>query len=276
MIHPTVLYLTLSLALLIIAVIVHVRSSNLSLAISPAVSIIAIILPIVGFLNTACYPGFRRATKSSPNRVAQLGPLVVQVLQALITTILATLLLERAVPSDVTNCMMENQWMSMFRAHDAGSIRRIQDAFDCCGLNSVRDRAYPFPGTAPSNCAATYGRRTACREPWQGALQTTALADFVVVVGVGVIQIMGLFIVKEGANWRNAWGVNRSGEGNQHHESRRPLLIDRERDVVEEEEEAEPDRPDRESQGYGSLNVNDAGPRVVPSSVVVERNNWTE
>ncbi|KAJ4003299.1 hypothetical protein NW752_012245 [Fusarium irregulare] len=274
MIHPTVLYLILSLVLLIIAVVVHVRSSNLSLAISPAVSIITIILPIVGFLNTACYPTFRRNTKSSPNGIAQLGPLVVQFLQALIATILATLLLERAVPSSVTSCMLDKQWMGMFRAHDAGSIRKIQDAFDCCGLNSVRDRAYPFPGTAPSNCAETYRRRTACREPWQGALQTMALLDFAVVVGVGLVQILGLFLSKDGSNWRSTWGFSRSAERSQNRESRRPLLIDRERDVVEEEEAA-PERPERESQGYGSMRGDESGPRVVPSSVV-ERNNWAD
>ncbi|KAM0423365.1 hypothetical protein ACHAPD_001838 [Fusarium lateritium] len=100
-----------------------------------------------------------------------------------------------------------------------------------------------------------------------------ALADFAVVLGVGLIQMMGLFVVREGGNWRNVWGINRSGERSQRHESRRPLLIDRERDVIDEEE-AEPERTERESQGYGSLNVNESGPRVVPSSVA-ERNNWT-
>lgn len=85
---------------------------------------------------------------------------------------------------------------------------------------------------------------------------------------------MGLFVVPESGNWRNAWGVNRSGERNQQSESRRPLLIDRERDVIEEEE-TEPEQPEGESQGYGSLNANVSGSRVVPSSVA-ERNNWAD
>ncbi|KAF5671015.1 hypothetical protein FHETE_4271 [Fusarium heterosporum] len=274
MVHPTALYLILSLVLLAIAAVVHVRSSNLSLLISPVLSIITIVLPIVGFLNTAFYPSFRRATKSSPNGVAQLGPLVVQVLQALITTILATLFLERAVPSGLTSCMLEMEWMNIFRAHDASSIRRIQDTFDCCGLNSIRDRAYPFPGSAASTCAETYGRRTACRDPWQGALQTLSLADLAVVVGVGLVQVLGLLLTKDGTGWRGSWSDSSFRQTSQHHESRRPLLIDRERDVVEEEEVAR-ERPGRESQGYGSANGNEPGPRVVPSSAV-ERNNWVE
>lgn len=169
--------------------IVHVRSSNLSLAISPTLSILTVVLPVLGFLNTAFYPSIRRTTKSSSSGVAKLAPLIVQVLQALITTILATLLLERAVPSEMMGCMLDKKWMGMFRAHDARSIRYIQDAFDCCGLNSIRDRAYPFPNTAPSNCAETYGRRSPCREPWSGALQKLSLLDLSVVLVVGLIQV---------------------------------------------------------------------------------------
>ncbi|KAF4970736.1 hypothetical protein FSARC_2293 [Fusarium sarcochroum] len=273
MVHPTILYLVLSLVLLIIAVFVHVRSSSLSLAISPTLSILTILLPIVGFLNTASYHRLRRVSKSSSSNLARLAPFVVQVLQALITTILATLLFEGIVPSRVMECMLDRQWMSMFRAHDGRSIRRIQDAFDCCGLNSVRDRAYPFPGTAPSNCAATYGRRTACREPWRGALQTLSGLDLVVVLGVGLVQILGLLLARDDAGWWNAWGNNHRGQTNQHHESRRPLLTGG-GSVIEEEEEAS-ERPERETRAYGGVNENQFGPRVEPSSVA-ERNNWTE
>ncbi|KAL9574535.1 hypothetical protein ACKAV7_001400 [Fusarium commune] len=254
MIHPTVLYLMLSLLLLIIAIIVHVRSSNLSLAISPTLSILTVVLPILGFLNTAFYPSIRRTTKSSSSGVAQLAPLIVQVLQALITTILATLLLERAVPSEMMGCMLDKKWMDMFRAHDARSIRRIQDAFDCCGLNSIRDRAYPFPNTVPSNCAETYGRR--------------------IVLGVGLIQILGLLLAKKDSSWLSNWRNHDRGQSEQHRDGRRPLLIDRERYVIEEEETA-PERPERSSPGYGSVHENEPGPRVVPSAVI-ERNNWTE
>ncbi|KAF6529986.1 hypothetical protein HZS61_001298 [Fusarium oxysporum f. sp. conglutinans] len=105
----------LSLVLLVIAIIVHVRSSNLSLAISPTLSILTVVLPVLGFLNTAFYPSIRRATKSSSSGVAKLAPLIVQVLQALITTILATLLLERAVPSEMMGCMLDKKWMEQHR-----------------------------------------------------------------------------------------------------------------------------------------------------------------
>ncbi|KAF9772807.1 hypothetical protein IL306_009447 [Fusarium sp. DS 682] len=199
----------LSLVLLIMAIIVHVRSSNLSLAISPTLSILTILLPIVGFFNTAFYPRILRTTKSSSSNVAKLAPLIVQVLQALVTTILATLLIERAVPSEVMGCMLDKKWM-----------------------------------------------------------------DLAVVLGAGLIQILGLLLTKKDSSWWNNWRNHGRGQTNQHHESRRPLLIDRERDVIEEEEIAH-ERPERPSQGYGSVRESEQGPRVVPSSVI-ERNNWTE
>ncbi|EGU79568.1 hypothetical protein FOXB_09851 [Fusarium oxysporum f. sp. conglutinans Fo5176] len=238
MIHLTVLYLILSLVLLVIAIIVHVRSSNLSLAISPTLSILTVVLPVLGFLNTAFYPSIRRATKSSSSGVAKLAPLIVQVLQALITTILATLLLERAVPSEMMGCMLDKKWM------------------------------------APSNCAETYGRRSPCREPWSGALQKLSLLDLCVVLVVGLIQILGLLLTKKDSSWLSNWRNHDRGQSEQHRDGRRPLLIDRERDVIEEEETA-PERPERSSPGYGSVHENESGPRVVPSAVI-ERNNWTE
>ena len=77
----------------------------------------------------------------------------------------------------------------MFRAHDAASIRHIQDRFDCCGFNSVRDRAYPFPGSEPSTCPETYDRNVACRAAWTAAMQTNTGVDFGVVVAAELLQV---------------------------------------------------------------------------------------
>lgn len=77
--------------------------------------------------------------------------------------------------------------MKMFRAKDAKSVRLIQDTLDCCGLNSVRDRAYPFG--QPSTCPETYGRDRSCREAWTGVMQTTAGVDFGVVLATALLQV---------------------------------------------------------------------------------------
>ncbi|KAF4467759.1 hypothetical protein FALBO_5354 [Fusarium albosuccineum] len=269
MLNPTLLYFVLSLVLIFLAVVVHVHSSSLSLAISPTLSILVILLPIAASLNTLFHPRLRRISLSSSSRTAKLAPLVLQVLQALATTILATLLFEHVLPSGTMECMLDTQWMHMFRAHDATGIRRIQDALDCCGLNSVVDRAYPFPGTSPSTCAQTYGRRTACQGPWRGALQTASGLDLAVVLTVGLMQIFNLLLAKDGSGWWNAWGTFRQGQATEHLESRRPLLTG----TVEEETPSEPSNT--ETRRYGGADDNEFGPRVEPS-VVAERNTWAE
>lgn len=85
----------------------------------------------------------------------------------------------------------------MYRANDAEGIRRVQDVLDCCGFNSVRDRAFPFSRNSPSTCAETYGRSSACRAPWMGALQSSAAIDFAVVVAVGLMQVRDLCFLKK-------------------------------------------------------------------------------
>jgi hypothetical protein len=83
--------------------------------------------------------------------------------------------------------------MSMFRAKDAKNIRAIQDVLECCGFNSVRDRAYPFG--QPSACAETYGRTQSCAQAWKGAMQTSAGIDFGVVLAVAILQVSLPFLL---------------------------------------------------------------------------------
>ncbi|KAF7562409.1 hypothetical protein G7046_g1715 [Stylonectria norvegica] len=265
-----VVYLLLSSALFAIAVVVHFHSASLSLPISPALSILATLLPIIGFLNAYIHPTLLRRSRTSPSRIHQLAPLVLQTLQALITTILATLLFEGVVPSQGLDCTLDNEWMGMFRAHDANGIRRIQDTLDCCGLNSVKDRAYPFPKGAPSTCAETYGRTTACKGPWRGAMQTTMGVDFAVMLAVGLMQIVGLFMMREGTNWWTAWGFRGSRRTTSNLESRRPLLT-----APSDSDEETTERQESGARDYGGINGNESGPRVEPSTMN-DRNAWND
>lgn len=171
---------------------VHIHASSLSLPISPAVSVLTILLPVSGFLINMFYSRHGPVLSSSSNRVAKLAPLIVQVLQGLATTILATILFETILPSSTLDCMLETQWLHMFRSHDAHGIQSIQDAYDCCGLNTVKDRAYPFPPGKPDRCAQRYERDVACKGPWRGALQKTSGVDLIVVLAAGLIQVSNI------------------------------------------------------------------------------------
>ncbi|KAJ4326043.1 hypothetical protein N0V84_003263 [Fusarium piperis] len=213
---------------------------------------------------------------SSSNRIARLAPLIIQVLQGLATTILATILFETILPSSTLDCMLDTQWMHMFRSHDANGIQSIQDAYDCCGLNTVKDKAYPFPPGDAGRCAKRYERSTACKGPWRGALQKTSGMDLVVVTVAGLIQIICLVLVKDGMGSWNAWDKYHRGQTEDHHESRRSLLPGPERSIIEEEETpSERSNKGKGAQGYGSLAENGSGSRVVPSGFP-ERNNWSD
>lgn len=100
------------------------------------------------------------------------------------------------MPSAALLCVLEGEWGARYRDEDGGAIRSVQDALSCCGLNSVRDRAYPFQRDgAPSTCADTYGRDVACRRPWAKAMQTNAGVDLAVVLAVGVLQVRSVDVL---------------------------------------------------------------------------------
>ncbi|RSL90194.1 hypothetical protein CEP51_000870 [Fusarium floridanum] len=277
-INPVIVHILLSLVLLGIAIGVHVHASSLSLPISPAVSILTILLPVSGFLINMFYSRHGPVSSSSSNRIAKLAPLIVQVLQGLATTILATILFETILPSSTLDCVLETQWMRMFRAHDAGGIQSIQDAYDCCGLNTVKDRAYPFTPGKAKTCAERYERDVACKGPWRGALQKTSGVDLIIVIVVGLMQdkMICLALVKDGMSSWNTWGKYHRGQTEDHHESRRSLLPGPERSIVEEDETpSERSYKGKGAQGYGSLTENGSGSRVIPSSLP-EHNNWSD
>ncbi|KAH6971318.1 hypothetical protein EDB80DRAFT_101158 [Ilyonectria destructans] len=258
MLNLAVVYLLVSIALVVVAVLVHLHSTSLSLPISPVTSILVILLPIGAFFNALFHQRLLRSSSPSSNRLAKLTPFILQTLQALVTTILATLLFEDVVSSSTLDCKLDTTWMAMFRAHDATGIRGIQDTFDCCGLNSVRDRAYPFPGTTPSTCAKTYGRTLPCRGPWKSATKATAGGMVAVLAAVSLMQIIGILATKWGAPW---WSFSlRRRQEQAENESTRGLLT---AGLVEDEESTE--QRENGSQSYGS--VNGCRPRLEPSSM---------
>ncbi|KAF7547078.1 hypothetical protein G7Z17_g7985 [Cylindrodendrum hubeiense] len=262
MINLAVVYLLVSIALVAVAIFVHVHSTSLSLPVSPVASVLVILLPIGAFFNALFHSRILRSTSASPNSLTQIAPFIIQTLQGLVTTILATLFTEGFASSQALDCKLDTAWMSMFRAHDAAGIRGIQDAFNCCGLNSVKDRAYPFPGMGASTCAETYGRTLPCRGPWKSATQATSGAEVAVAVVVGLMQIINLLVAKWTASrWRFAQNHQQEQPGN---ENRR--LIGGSGEDVES-----PRQQDNGLRSYGA--VNGDGPRVEPSPIN-ESNQW--
>ncbi|KAK2593352.1 hypothetical protein QQS21_008927 [Conoideocrella luteorostrata] len=200
--------------------VVHFHADHLSLPVSSIITILAIILPISAFLNAYIYPNLLRSshTFTTGTIASRLAPVALQGLQAIVTAILATLLLEGVVPSPALDFLIDYEWEKLYQAKDANYIMYIQDNFDCCGLNSVDDRAYPFFYVPGGTCAEMHGRTAACRQPWQRALQFFSGIDFGIVVLVGLMQygvnanvrgetsleMVGLLIMRERTAWWTA------------------------------------------------------------------------
>jgi hypothetical protein len=74
----------------------------------------------------------------------------------------------------------------MYQAKEGECIRRIQDAFSCCGFMSVKDMAFPLPDArhGADACVVRYERETACFEPWRQEERRVAVMLLVVPVAV--------------------------------------------------------------------------------------------
>ncbi|KAG5939915.1 hypothetical protein E4U59_002783 [Claviceps monticola] len=192
--------LATTLFLLGVAIYQHINSATLSLPISPSMTIPTILLPLLALANALAYLRLSR----SPKRHHALVARTLQAVQALFTTVLATLLFSNIVPSSaVRTCLLSTIWQRMFRSHDADAIRRIQDEFNCCGFNTVYDRAWPFPDhKSAGRCAETYGRTLACVQPWTRTLQRNAGLEFGIVVAVGLFQI-AMWLLSESGTFRD-------------------------------------------------------------------------
>ncbi|KHN94413.1 protein-tyrosine phosphatase [Metarhizium album ARSEF 1941] len=177
------------LALFGVALYEHIYSTTLSLPISPAVTIVTALLPLAAATNMFFHPRLARSDRHPARLLGQ----ALQGGQAILTTVLATILFSNILPSAARDCLLSTVWQRLFSGHDAASIRRIQDALNCCGFHTVRDRAWPFPNQHTSQqCAETYKRDMACIQPWRAALQMNSGIGFGVVLFIGIIQIASL------------------------------------------------------------------------------------
>jgi len=195
-----IIYYVVILALTAVAIYVQVTASNLSLPISKATSVLVILLPWIALgikfytrltlsLNNNSSNKFSRRDRhvsSLLHRLNLQGIIsALHVIQSILTVVLATnLSYTMTKDGSTTDCLLQTRWQGMWSAHDRRGIERIQDAFDCCGFNSVKDRAWPR-----DTCPALYGRFSACRQSWETALRTGSGLDFAVCLVVGLYQL---------------------------------------------------------------------------------------
>jgi hypothetical protein len=161
----------------------------LSLPIPEALGLFTIVLPLItGLSIQGAHSVIRRSSKRHPPRLT-LPLLAIIGFQLIYDTVIATLALTHILPPSALQCDLNTQWQKLYTGKDEKAIRAVQDSFQCCGLNSVKDRAWPFVQQKPSPCAAVFGRDKSCLGDWRKAEQVGAGLFLLVAIVVFVMKV---------------------------------------------------------------------------------------
>ncbi|KAJ5152771.1 uncharacterized protein N7482_009249 [Penicillium canariense] len=133
-------------------------------------------------------------------------------IQTIISTIVATIALAYLFPDRILSCNLEQQWQAFFQSKNSHAIRSIQDEFRCCGLRSLHDRAWPFKDRSHGDnaCELQLGYQRSCFAPWREYQQNTSWMVFAAVIFVFAAKIA--FVQLSGR--RTSWMSAQSGNGN--------------------------------------------------------------
>lgn len=253
----------------------------LSLPISQALGLFTVVLPLsTGISTQGAYGLIQRSTRE--NYQLTIPPIAVIGFQLIYETIIATLATTYILPPSALKCGLNQRWQLLFAQKNWNAIRAIQDAFDCCGLNSVVDRAFPFVPGGRSNCTEVFGRRKSCFADWKKAEQTNAglflLVAFVVFL-IKVVSILSLLTAssRAGSKWVHPFRRHTNGDIEQVEEDNRAnvsRLI--EEDTQEEEYCDEPEQSERSRAIDAPGNDQDRGPRVEPSPLADAGHEWRD
>lgn len=156
-------------------------------------SVATIVLPILSGVALRAAQSLIRPTEKNRSDFKRSFPrsaMVVTMLLFIYDTIIATLAFTYIVPPSNLKCQLEGRWAWLFSQKSADVIRRIQDRHQCCGFNSVRDRAWPFPDSSHTAvaCSEAFGRERSCFGGWRQDEQITA--------GMLLLVAVVLFLLK--------------------------------------------------------------------------------
>ncbi len=153
-------------------------------------------LPIVAGLLLECgYDLTRRQERRQHLSRGEIKrpPLVILV-NAIIfiySTVVITLLGTHAAPPAGLNCGLRERWETLYHLKDADAIKKIQDAFNCCGLKHPRDMPYPFESKhiTLDTCERSFDRHNGCMGAWKAEEQQMAGILIGVVAMVFIWQV---------------------------------------------------------------------------------------
>lgn len=171
----------LTIAAIVLSAIAWARVNELSLPLPLPLPVLNVLVPI---LTAVAWPLSRRLSTAVKKHALKLALPYLAYGSTLAPFILFILSLMYAVPSDMQACAADRHWLRMFDHKNEQSVRSIQSRLQCCGYNSMHDRAWPFPSrnVDARTCERTMGYTVACGEMWRNhevfAAVLTAVASF--------------------------------------------------------------------------------------------------
>ncbi|KAJ5100787.1 hypothetical protein N7456_006839 [Penicillium angulare] len=126
--------------------------------------------------------------------------------QTIISTSVATLALAYLFPDRILSCNLDQQWQAFFQSKNSHAIRSIQDEFQCCGLRSLHDRAWPFKDRnhGDNACELQLGYQRSCFAPWREQQQNTSWMIFAAVVFMLASKIAFVQLPGQRMSWMSA------------------------------------------------------------------------
>lgn len=260
-----------------IAIYVQVTSSTLSFPLSTGTTALTILLPLLAAVNFFGTDFLNRTLprRASASLTLQLYlPVVLHIIQGVLTVVLATLTAEGLAPVD---CILEGNWSRLYRAKDDRALERIQDTFNCCGLRSIVDRTAPR-----GECKNIYkDRHDSCLSPWHASMQRSAGLDFAVALAVGIFQLvqLALFTVRSSggrASKRYRRTIQSIGSGPSDRLLGNGTANDDENEDDDDDNDAGPEGNNGISGTHHDYGTTEGGPRVQPSNLgdSSEENTW--
>ncbi|TKX24087.1 putative integral membrane protein-1 [Elsinoe australis] len=173
-------------------------SSKYSLPIPNALSALTLALPSVAGITIEISNAFATALAPSPkHRKTDTSTIPPVLLPGTITlallliyeTVIGTLAGTRISPIDGLNCALREKWQELYHDRNADRVKKIQDAFRCCGFSGARDMAWPFD--SPDACQLNYRseRASGCLNGWRGEERTVGALMLVVAIGTFVWMV---------------------------------------------------------------------------------------
>lgn len=133
----------------------------------PLTQLIAVVLLACGCRTADFFsPPSSSAVRTRRQQLKAVAAFVLWLLSALDAVLLSTSAV--ALDNEGMDCTLERTWLKWYTHKNTEAIRSIQDRYECCGLRSIVDRAWPFPDKTHSvhACEQTYGRTQSCLAQW--------------------------------------------------------------------------------------------------------------